>query len=356
MDRLRRGIEELFPGYFALVMATGIVSIATFLLELAWIAWPLLWINVVAYTVLWAMTLARLAGHPRRVLDDVASHQRGPGFFTTVAGTCVLGTQVLVLTGARTLPWILWGLGLGLWVLIIYAFFTAVTVKLDKPPLETGINGAWLIAIVATQSVSILGSLLAPAEAPWREQFFFLTLSLYLIGCLLYLVIITLIVYRFTFLPLETGQLTPPYWINMGAVAITTLAGAILMLRAHDDALLASILPFLKGFTLFFWAWGTWWIPLLVILGAWRHVVRRHPLTYDPQYWGLVFPLGMYTTCTIRLSQALEAPFLMAIPRVFVWIAVAAWAITFVGMVRVLARPLLSGRRAASPDSSITRR
>src|ERR1700720_2458723 len=33
--------------------------------------------------------------------------------------------------------------------------------------------------------------------------------------------------------------------------------------------------PFIGGFTLFFWATGTWWIPLLVIVGFWRHVVER---------------------------------------------------------------------------------
>ncbi len=52
---------------------------------------------------------------------------------------------------------------------------------------------------------------------------------MFLLGCMLYLPLITLIFYRFTFVNVTTAALTPPYWINMGAVAITTLAGARLI-------------------------------------------------------------------------------------------------------------------------------
>src|SRR5699024_12153563 len=118
---------------------------------------------------------------------------------------------------------------------------------------------------------------------------------------MLYLNIITLIFYRFTFLRLDFESLTPPYWINMGAVAITTLAGATLILYADEFLLLVEITPFLKGFTLFFWITGTWWIPLLFILTIWRHVFHRFLLTYDPQYCGIAFPLAMFSTSNWQL-------------------------------------------------------
>ena len=40
-SRLTNAVATLFPGYFALVMATGIVSIASFLLGMQAIAWVL---------------------------------------------------------------------------------------------------------------------------------------------------------------------------------------------------------------------------------------------------------------------------------------------------------------------------
>jgi len=337
-SKITEAAANLFPGYFALVMATGIISIAAFQLNMKPIAWALLVINVVAYLVLWFLLLVRLVRFFPRVKADITDHARGPGFFTIVAGTAVLGSQLVIILGEYRAAGVLWVIALLLWILIMYTFLAAVTVQEEKPPLETGISGTWLLATVATQSVSVLGTLLADHFAEYRAQLLFFTLCMFLLGCMLYLLLITLIFYRFTFVKLTTVTLTPPYWINMGAVAITTLAGARLIIAAPGVELLSGMLPFLKGFTLFFWAAGTWWIPLLIILGVWRHMRKHFPLVYDPLYWGMVFPLGMYTVCTLQLSKAIAFDSLMIIPRYFVFVAMLAWLIVFAGFLQSLLR------------------
>ena len=358
MKWLAEGVRGLSPAYFALVMATGIVSIASERAGLHTIAAVLLWLNVAQYVVLWILTSWRLLRYRRALLDDLTDHQAGPGFFSAVAATSVLGNQ-LILIGAYDVAVALWIFGVFLWIVLTYAIFTSLTIKETKPTIDQGITGAWLLAVVATQSIALLSALLARHfNQPVRLHVNFVALSMWLWGGMMYLWIISLIFYRYAFYRLAPADFSAPYWINMGAMAISTLAGSILIENTADAPFLETLLPFLKGFTVFFWATGTWWIPMLVILAAWRHLYRRFPLRYDPSYWGTVFPLGMYAACTFEMAHAMSLDFLVPIAGVFVYVALLAWATTFAGLAQSLVGSLTpalhssNGRRDRNRDKA----
>jgi tellurite resistance protein TehA-like permease len=347
-ELLGEAVTALPPGYFALVMATGIVSISARLHGLVAVAGALFWINLAAYGTLVLFTAARLNCCLPRVARELTRHVSGPGFFTTVAGTAILGSQLVTLRGAMTAACGFWLVGLLLWLFLTYTFFCAVMVREPKPTLEEGLHGGWLVTVVSTQSIAVLGVLLAPSRSTGSAPWLFFAATMWLAGCALYLWIISLIFYRLLFFTLTPREFTPPYWVNTGAMAITTLAGALLILAAPRWQFLQEVLPFLKGFTLLFWATSTWWIPLLALLEIWRHVDRRYPIRYTPDYWDIVFPLGMYSTCTYQLAKALALPFLLSISRPFLYLALLLWIIVSVGLIRHLWRALTA--RLAQPE------
>jgi tellurite resistance protein TehA-like permease len=300
--------------------------------------------NSAGFLVLWILTSLRLIYSPSGLIADFRDHRRGPGFLTAVAGTNVLGDQISVLTSRQDVAAALWLMGCALWVGLVYCFFIAVTTRSTKPSLTNGLDGTWLLIVVAPESSVILGAQIAGGFSS-PEIVVFASLILYLLGGALYFVIITLILYRWLFEPMTPKQLVPSYWINMGAAAITTLAGARLSAAIVADPALAGTCGYIIGEALFFWSVASWWMPLLAGLMVWRHLVDRVRLIYQ---FDLVFPLGMYAAATLSFARAIDVEFLTLIPRLFFWAASAAWCLTFFGMMRHLVgiAPILIGRQA----------
>jgi tellurite resistance protein TehA-like permease len=342
--RFREHLAGLPPAYFSLVMATGIVAIAAHLEEWDEVAHLLSYLNLAAFAALWVLFGLRLAWFPREVGRDLGDFRRAPGFFTEVAGTSVVGSQFVIIHQRPEAALVAWLVALPLWFVVTYGVFSSFTTADRKPALGAGIDGGWLTAVVATQSIAVLGTLIAPSLGEWRVAALFVSLVAWLQGGMLYFLLIGLIFHRWMFFEVSPSDLTPPYWINMGAMAISTLSGALLVEHEASMPLLAGLMPFLEGVTLFFWATATWWIPLLVVLGYWRHVMRGLALTYDPLYWGAVFPLGMYAVATTHVAGMVGTPSLLWIPHVFVYVALSAWALAGAGLLGRLWRLLRPSR------------
>ncbi|MEO6848092.1 MAG: tellurite resistance/C4-dicarboxylate transporter family protein [Chthoniobacterales bacterium] len=325
-----------FPlSYFSAVMATGIVASAANAWGQTLLAHALFGIACALYIIFVVISIWRLIVTPSGFFSDLQHEKTGIGSLALVAGTCVLGAGFVSLFDQLNVAYVLWAIGFILWVVLLYWFFAIAIAEEPKPGLEKGLNGAWLLVVVSTQSVSVLG-MAKGGELLWHPLQMLFCLGMFLLGLFLYIPLISLIFYRWMFLPVKPEALTPPYWINMGALAITTLAGANLILAAPRWELLSHLVVFIEGITLLAWAVATWWLPLLLIIGVWRHIIQKYPLRYDQQYWSMVFPLGMYSFATFHLARAMHIEMIKPISAGFAVIAVLVWLIVFIGFLRHL--------------------
>ena len=337
MSRINEGIRSLSPAYFALVMATGIIGAAAQQRQLPTLSNGLFLLNNLAYGLLLLLLLLRLFRFFGAIRADIASHEKGAGFLTLVAATCILGTQYVQGKGSYGAATALWVAGALLWLLLVNAFLSAVVLQRQKPSPETGMSGNWLLLVVATQSLSVLGSNLAPVFPPVAVPT--ISFAAFLLGIFLYLLLIPIDLYRLIFFPVTPEEVKPSYWINMGAAAISTLAGNQLMAPLAASPDLFSFVPVVGAATLAAWVAATFWIPLLVILECWRYA-KGASFRYKPELWSLVFPLGMYAVASGKLGEQLHRPLLSSISTLFFYAAVAAWLLTFIAMLlHLLRRP-----------------
>ncbi len=333
---LRAGVRTLHPGYFALVMATGIMSIAMRNQHAYAVSVVLLWITVAAYVTLLALTVWRLARFRAEVRSDLADPRRAFGFFTFVAGTEVLGTRLAV-DAHRPIAFVLLALGWVACVLLGYAIpWTAVLGHARRPVLQDA-NGSWFIWVVASQSVAVLSAALEPAVTVGRRELALLAVFSWSVGVFLYAGTGVLVACRMLLYEFEPVDLTPPYWVAMGSTAITVVAGARIVQMAGAPMVDATK-GLIAGASVVFWSFGSWLIPPLLAAGLWRHIVHKIPLRYEPTIWSIVFPLGMYSVSGSFLGQADHLPIARGIGDTESWVALAAWLVAFAAMLYHFAR------------------
>jgi tellurite resistance protein TehA-like permease len=334
-------------------MASGIISVGTELLGYHLLSDVSLWITEGAFVVLVAAYGARAFAYSQQFEASLRDPKTAMAFFTVVAGSNVLGIR-LVMAGH---PLVGLGLGAGavlIWLLLTYGL-PGYTIAGAHHPVLGDINGTWLAWVVATQSLAIIAAGLAPV-APWssfRQALPIVAVAFWSVGIMLYLVLIVVILLRLLLVELTPGEMGPAYWIAMGATAISVraAAGILVIQNQPGDTLVRQMRPLLVDLSVVLWAFGTWWIPLLVLLGIWRHVLRRYPLSFEPRLWSVVFPLGMYTVASVSLGRAANLGFLVTVARGWLWVGVVAWggvlAMMLVALGGVVHRASHSARRAA---------
>lgn len=348
--RLGLWLATFDAGYFAAVMATGIVCISARLLGHTLISEVLLYCTALAFVLLGAAYVTRAIRFPRRFLQSLTNPSIAVTYFTLVAGTNVLATAVLAHD--------LWALALVLgivafliWLVLTYGLFCSIVLAGNRPLLRE-INGVWLVWVVGTQSVAVLATALAP-QLPWAQGQDMLGVAGVLfwgVGVVLYLILVVIIFLRLFLIETTPPEMGPAYWILMGATAISVRAAAGILAVGQSDPspLLTEMRPFIVGFSVVLWSFGSWFIPMLVLFGLWRYFVRGYSWKYEPKLWSVVFPLGMYAVASVTLGRAIRFDFMPVLASVWVWIGITAWCLVAVLLLFELVASLRRRRPSAA--------
>ncbi|MBC6989506.1 tellurite resistance/C4-dicarboxylate transporter family protein [Hymenobacter sp. BT491] len=329
---MKKAIRQFPPAYFAMVMSTGIISLAAKELEMEGIAEAFFYLNLLIYPLFLLLLVLRAFLDFKGLWAELTSHAKGANFLALVPATCLVGSQFVQLRHNQAVGNALWVLALASWLVLSYSFLLGVSIGEEKPDLEKGLTGSWLLLVVATESLAVLGAKLVSGWPVPLEVGFVGTVGAFLLGSLLYVVLITLLIYRLTFVRLGEEEVGAAYWISVGASAITVLAGTTLVSALDKAHVLSDIVPFVKGWSVLFWVVSSWWIPLVAGLRLWNHLRTRPAFAYSPPYWSMVFPLGMYTAATLRLAEVLPVHQLQSISAGFIYVALLAWVLAFGGM------------------------
>ena len=351
---ISNGIKNFHPAYFALVMATGIVSIAFEAMGFSAIARALFALNLVFYPLLCAFLLARILFFLPDLVADLRVFRRALLFLTFVVGTNTLGMQLVLFHQAVPLATCLWFVALIGWFVCGYFILSSFIVMREKSLRET-ISGPTLLIVVSTVSVSLLGVNLLSAMRITDGSAYLIAGGFWLLGFVAYAPIITLLIRRLFFERFEWMDWDAPYWISMGAAAILTLAGSEFVMRMQLPPGWEGLREIVLWMTVLVWMIGTMWIPYLLFMDA-RKLTRAGisapvPLwikvcpwlrlafgkgyhAYDPAAWSRVFPMGMYTAGLLALTNASGYVFLAQIAQYWGWFALFVWLLTVIGMLR----------------------
>ena len=325
---------RLPPGYFALVMATGIVSVGCQLRGWTLVSRVMLGLTAAEYAVLVVLTVWRIVAHRRELAADAHDTRKAFLFFTFVAGTGVLSVG-LAGQGQLLTATVLFAIAGLAWVVLGYTIPWSAVLSRSERPVVAAANGTWFVWVVASQSVAVAAATLEPHSAGLRPGLAIVAVFAWSVGCVLYAASAVFVSLRLMLYTVDPRELDPPYWVSMGAVAITVVAGARIV-EMESAPMVDAVRGLVAGLAVVFWCFATWLIPVLVAAGVWRHRVHRVPLTYDPTWWSIVFPFGMYAVAGTYLGRADNLPIVEWIGESWLWIALTAWVIAFAAMLRSL--------------------
>jgi C4-dicarboxylate transporter/malic acid transport protein len=331
-------IRHFTPSWFSVTMGTGIVSI---LLEnfpfqfngLPTIALVIYIINVVIFCLFTLMTLARYILFPS-IFQLMLKHSAQSLFIGTIPMGLTTITNFTILVISKKFAWGM-NLAFGLWIAeLVLTVFSCIFVPYyiivhHNHQLES-MNGTWLLPIVPAVVTAASGGLLAN-HIDVERGLIILIISYVMMGMGLLLALSIIVIY---FYRLAVHKLPPKEVIISSFLPLGPLGqGAYGMIQIGSAAQRILGDKYIQGLgdtayavgfimALLLWGYGLWYLCVAVFSVG---ITVKQKIPFNMGWWGLTFPLGVFTAATLSIGDILDSMFFNVLAAIFTCILVVIW-------------------------------
>ncbi len=335
-------IRQFTPNWFTVSMGTGVVALIVsefpMLKALTWQLGTGLWyFNILLFVLFSVLYGLRWAFYPHEA-KQIFQHPSMSLFLGTIPmalatilnGFLKYGQPIYGDTAVQ-IAQTLWYADVVLALLVAWAVPFAMY-RHQEHALQQ-MTAVWLLPIVACEVAASSGGLLLGHLAADTHAVAILLGSYVLWGVsvLPAFAILTILMLRLVLHKLPEKELAVSSWLALGPIGTGALALLILgqqaptVLVSIDLAEMGQLFQYAGIFgSLILLGFGLWWLGIAVMTTL-HHAKQELP--FNLGWWGLTFPLGVYTLAILTLAQQLNLAFLYAVGYAFAAILMLLWSL-----------------------------
>ena len=335
-------IRQFTPNWFTVSMGTGVVALIVsefpMLKAFTWQLGTGLWyFNILLFVLFSVLYGLRWAFYPHEA-KQIFQHPSMSLFLGTIPmalatilnGFLKYGQPIYGDTAVQ-IAQTLWYADVVLALLVAWAVPFAMY-RHQEHALQQ-MTAVWLLPIVACEVAASSGGLLL-GHLPADTHAVAILLGSYLlwgVSVLPAFAILTILMLRLVLHKLPEKELAVSSWLALGPIGTAALA---LLVLGHQAPMLMASLGLAQLGQLFQQAgilaslillgFGLWWLGI-ALLTTLHHA--KQDLPFNLGWWGLTFPLGVYTLAILTLAQQLNLAFLYAVGYAFAAILMLLWSL-----------------------------
>ncbi len=342
LEQMTHLIRHFTPNWFTVTMGTGVVALIlpelpfahSIMAHLAVLLWQF---NIALFLMFSLLYVLRWIIYPTEA-KQIFSHASMSLFLgaipmalaTIINGYLKFGIH---LYGDWVVPFaqLLWYIDVLLavsiaWIVPFYMY------NRQQHELQS-MTAVWLLPIVACEVAAATGGLLLPHIAVGQQALGILLggYVLWGISVLPAFAILTILMLRLALHKLPSKELAISSWLALGPIGTGALA--LLILGAQAPQVLAVIDQQSLGLfcqqagivvSLILMGFGLWWLGI-ALLTTLKHA--KTALPFNLGWWGLTFPLGVFTLAVLNLAQQLHVSFIQSIGYALAVILIMLWLV-----------------------------